>query len=115
MTNNVELIGRVVRKPELKMTDNDKKYAYITLAVQRDYKNKDGVYETDFIDAILWGTPAEYACNYLDKGSLAGLKGSIQTRNVELENGKKEIKLDIVGNKISFLAKSKSMENREDR
>ena len=54
MHNLVYLIGRLVSDPELKTTENNKEYTTITLAVQRNFKNQDGIYETDFIKCSLW-------------------------------------------------------------
>ena len=54
MQNLVFLIGRLVSDPELKKSEKDKDYASITLAVQRSFKNSNGIYETDFIKCKLW-------------------------------------------------------------
>ena len=54
MINDVVLVGRLTKDPELIDTDNGKKRAYITLAVPRKFKNVDGIYETDFIRVTLW-------------------------------------------------------------
>lgn len=54
MLNQIVIVGRLVRDPELRETDNGKKVTNITLAVPRSYKNLKGEYETDFIDCVLW-------------------------------------------------------------
>ena len=53
MLNNVMIMGRITRDPELRETENGKKVANITIATQRPYKNSEGIYETDFIDCTL--------------------------------------------------------------
>ena len=64
MLNQVVLVGRIVRTPELKVTETGKKTATVTLAVPRSFKNMDGEYETDFVDCILFDLIAENTCEY---------------------------------------------------
>ncbi|MFV0424574.1 MAG: single-stranded DNA-binding protein [Bacilli bacterium] len=52
--NNVVIVGRLVRNPEVKQTDNSTDVLNITLAVDRNFKNSNVEYEVDFIDCILW-------------------------------------------------------------
>ena len=54
MLNQVIVVGRIVRAPTLQVSENNKKYMNITLAVPRSFKNSEGVYETDYVDCILW-------------------------------------------------------------
>ena len=54
MLNQIVIVGRLVRDPELRETDGGKKVTNITLAVPRSYKNVNGEYETDYIDCVLW-------------------------------------------------------------
>ena len=89
MLNQTVLVGRLVSDPEIKESEGEKKYANITLAVPRSYKNEDGEYETDFIDVRLWNGVAENTAEYCKKGDLIGAKGRIQTREVEKEDGTK--------------------------
>ena len=59
MLNQSIIVGRIVREPEVRETENGNKVTNITLAVQRPYKNIDGEYETDFISCVLWKGIAE--------------------------------------------------------
>ena len=59
MLNQIVIVGRLVKDPELRETDSGKKVTNITLAVPRSYKNVSGEYETDFIDCTLWTGIAE--------------------------------------------------------
>ena len=52
MLNQVVLVGRIVKTPELKITETGKKTSKMTLAVPRNYKNMDGEYDTDFLDKL---------------------------------------------------------------
>ena len=54
MLNQIILVGRLTRDVQLKKTDNGKKVAVISLAIPRSFKNMDGLYDTDFVDCILW-------------------------------------------------------------
>ena len=73
--NNTILIGRLVKNPELRETENKNKVTNITIAVPRSFKNQEGQYETDFIDCILWAGIAETAVEFCKKGDLIALKG----------------------------------------
>ena len=79
MFNTVILVGRLVRDPELQLTDTGKKRSYITLAVSRGYKNQNGEYETDFLDCTLWTGIAENTAEYCKSGDVVGVKGKLQT------------------------------------
>ena len=83
MQNLVYLIGRLVSDPELKKTEKSKDYSTITIAVQRPFKNSDGIYESDFIRCNLWNGIATNVGEYCHKGDLIGVKGRIQIRNYE--------------------------------
>lgn len=114
MLNQLVLIGRIVRKPELKESENEKKYTHITLAVPRSYKNMNGIYDTDFVDCMLWGSEAERTVEYCNKGDIVGVRGRVQSRTVENDGIKKSI-LEVVAEKITFLTnqKEKTTENVE--
>ena len=58
MLNQVVLVGRIVRKPELRESEKGKKLTFVTLAVPRSFKNMNGEYDTDFIDCVLWDNVA---------------------------------------------------------
>lgn len=103
MHNIVYLIGRLTEDPELKEYENEKKKLTINLAVQRNFKNEDGIYETDFIRCILWNAIANHTSEYCKKGDLVGIKGRIQTRSYEVDNEKKYV-TEVIAEKVSFLA-----------
>lgn len=103
MQNVVFLIGRLVSDPELKKSDNEKDYATITLAVQRSFKNSNGIYETDFIRCKLWNGIATNVHEYCKKGDLVGVKGRIQIRSYE-ENEETKYITEIIADKVSFLS-----------
>lgn len=114
MLNQLVLVGRLVAKPELKETENNKKYTHITLAVPRSYKNVNGEYDTDFVDCMLWDQVAANTVEYCKKGDIIGVRGRIQNRIVEKENQKSSF-LEVVAERVTFLSsqKEKNVENAE--
>ncbi len=103
MLNQVVLVGRLVREFEVRLTENQKKVATITLAVPRSFKNLEGVYETDFIDCTLWDSTATNTKDYCHKGDILGIRGRIQSRTVE-EDEKMHTVLEVVAEKVTFLS-----------
>lgn len=103
MLNQIVLVGRLVRNPELKKSEKGKNYTQITLAIPRSFKNASGEYESDFIDCMLWEGVAKSTTEYCHKGDIIGVKGRIQSRIVEVENEKKYY-TDIIAEKVTFLS-----------
>lgn len=104
MLNQVVLVGRLVKDPELQVTDSGKKVSTITLAVPRGYKNINGEYDTDFLECTLWTHVAENTTEYCQSGDMIGVKGRIQSRIIEAADGTKKKKTEIVAEKVTFLA-----------
>ena len=113
MLNQVILVGRLVRTPELQLTDNGKKWSMITLAVNRGYKNQNGEYDTDFLDCSLWTAIAENTAEYCKSGDIIGVKGRIQTRLIDNEDGTKHKKMEIIADKVTFLSSSRRDKNED--
>ena len=103
MINNATLVGRLTKDPELKYTPSGVAVANFTLAVNRPFKSAAGENEADFINITVWRKPAENAANFLKKGSLAGVTGSIQTRNYEGTDGKRVYVTEVVADRVQFL------------
>lgn len=113
MLNQIVLVGRIVKTPELRTTENGKKTATVTLAVPRNYKNMNGEYDTDFLDCTLWTNVAENTAEYCQSGDMVGVKGRLQTRIITSEDGSKKKKTEIVAEKVTFLAQSPN--NNKDK
>ena len=107
MHNLVYLIGRLTQDPEIKEMDDNKSSLAINLAVQRSYKNEEGLYETDYIRCILWNGIAMHTSEYCHKGDLVGVKGRLQTRKYEVNNEVKYI-TEVIVDKVSFLSSKKT-------
>ena len=102
MLNQVVLVGRVVYEIEVQKNDSGKKYAMLTLAVPRSFKNMEGTYDTDFLKCVLWDSIAENTGLYCHKGDIVGVKGRLQSRNIE-KNKKKETIMEVIAEKVTFL------------
>lgn len=61
MQNLVYIIGRLTSDPKMNKTETGKNYSYLTVAVNRPFKNTDGIYETDFLKVTLWNNKASNA------------------------------------------------------
>ena len=109
MLNQVVLVGRLVKDPELKETDKGHKTTRITLAVPRSYKNVNGEYDTDFISCRLWSGVAENTSLYCKKGDVVGVKGRIEVSSYEKDNETK-YNTEVIAEKVTFLS-SKSKDD----
>lgn len=103
MINNVVLVGRIVREPELRYTPQNTAVATFTLAVNRRFKNAQGERETDFINCVIWRQPAENLANWAKKGTLVGITGSIQVRNYENKEGQRVYVTEVLAENFQML------------
>lgn len=110
MLNQAVLVGRIVQDLELKDTEKGK-VANMTLAVPRTFKNSNGEYDTDFISCILWKGIAENTVEYCKKGDLVGIKGRIQTRNVEFDDETHKQFVEVIAEKVTFLSSNRNKES----
>lgn len=101
--NNVTLVGRLVRDPELKNTAQGIANVSFTLAVNRNYKNDQGQREADFINVVIWRKQAELLAQYATKGALIGITGRIQTRNYENQQGQRIYVTEVVADNFQLL------------
>lgn len=111
MLNQIVLVGRLVNDLEVRETESGKGVANITVAVPRNFKNSDGLYETDFIDCVAWNGIAKNTAEYCHKGDIIGVKGRLQTKTRELD-GKKINSLEVVAEKVTFLSTRESNKNK---
>jgi len=114
MLNNTVLVGRLVRNPELKETENGKKVLSATLAVPRSFKNLEGEYETDFINVDIWNQVAENTAEYCKKGDLIGIKGRLESDSFE-KDGKKEYRMKVVAERVTFLSQKRETKSNDNR
>ncbi len=114
MLNNVVIVGRLTKDPEVIESEKGNKRTFIIIAIPRPFKNVDGIYETDFIKCILWNSVAEHTCEYCKKGDVVGIKGRIQTNNYEKE-GKMVYVTEVIAERVTFLSENHNkMEETEN-
>jgi len=98
------LIGRLVRDPELRYTSNGTPVANFTLAVERNYRNKQGETEVDYIKIVTWRKLAENVAHHLGKGRLVAVEGSLQIRKSQGKNDNRTyINPEVIANNVKFL------------
>lgn len=109
MLNQIILVGRLTRELEVKEKE-EKKISTLSLAIPRSFKNADGEYDTDFVDCILYDIIAKNTAEYCRKGDIVVVKGRIQSKTIENEDGTKQNKMEIIAEKVTFLSSKKSEE-----
>ena len=103
MLNRIVIMGRLVRDPELRTTQTGVPVTSFTLAVDRDYKNRDsGEKSTDFIDVVAWRQTAEFICKYFAKGRMAVAEGRLQIRDWKDREGNNRRSAEVVADNVYF-------------
>ncbi|MGG6828763.1 UNVERIFIED_CONTAM: single-stranded DNA-binding protein [Staphylococcus haemolyticus] len=103
MINRVILVGRLTKDSEYRTTPNGIDVANFTLAVNRNFKSKNGEQQADFINVVVFRNQAQNVNNYLSKGSLAGVDGRIQSRSYENKEGQRVFVTEVVADNVQFL------------
>ena len=103
MINQVTLVGRLTRDPELRYTPEGKAVSNVILAVSRNYRNQKGELDADFVQCTLWRKTAENTVQYCRKGSMIGITGRIQTRNYDNQEGRKVYVTEVVAETVRFV------------
>ena len=103
--NTVLLMGNLTRDPELRYIPSGAAVANFGLAVNRVYTSQDGEQKEEvcFVDIDAWGKTAENCANYLSKGRLVLVEGTLQFRSWETEDGQKRSKLSVRAFRVQFL------------
>ena len=118
MMNQVIVVGRLVKDPEVKKLESGREVSKVVIAVNRSFKNADGEYESDFIDCVVWEGMANNIAEYCKKGDIIGIRGRLQTTLVEKEDGSKIKYTEVVAEKITFLSsghiEKEDNENKEE-
>ena len=110
MINNVTIVGRLTRDPELRKTGTGKSVLNFTVAANRRFGDKD---QADFINCVAWNQTADFMANYLKKGALVGVIGRLQSGSYE-DNGKNIYTLDVVAEQVQALESRSSRENNQN-
>ncbi|WP_195435908.1 single-stranded DNA-binding protein [Enterococcus hirae] len=112
MINNVTLVGRLTKDPDLRYTASGTAVATFTLAVNRNFTNQNGNREADFINCVIWRKPAETMATLAKKGSLIGVVGRIQTRTYDNQQGQRVYVTEVVADNFQLLESKAATESR---
>ena len=103
MLNHVTIMGRLTRDPELRHTQSGTAVTSFTLAVDRDFKDKNsGETATDWISCTAWKGTAEFVSRYFQKGRMAVVDGRLQTRSYQDRDGNKRTAVEVVSDHVYF-------------
>ena len=109
--NQIVIMGRLTRDPELRQTPAGVSVASFSLAVDRGFTPKDGgERQTDFIDVVAWRNTAEFVSKYFVKGQMAAVTGRLQIRDWTDKDGNKRRSAEVVADNIYFTESKKSRE-----
>ena len=102
--NSVVLVGRLTKDPELRYIPNSgTPVATFTIAIDRDYKKKDGTKETDFIPIEIIGKAAEFCANYITKGRLVAIQGNLRVDRYQTQDGENKTFTKVSGRSVQAL------------
>lgn len=114
MINNVTLVGRLTRDPELRYTTSDVAVVTFNLAVNRNFKGANREREADFINCMMWRKQAELFAEWCKKGNLVGITGRIQTRSYENQQGQRVYVTEVVAETFQPLEKRDNSANQSN-
>lgn len=100
--NNVILVGRLTRDPDVRYTDGGTSIARFPLAVDRRFKSDNGP-TADFPNCVAFGKTAEFIEKYFRRGMRIGVQGRIQTGSYENQEGTKIYTTDVVVENCEFV------------
>ena len=103
MLNQITMMGRLTKDPELRYTGSNIPVASFRLAVDRDFGNREtGEKQTDFIDVVAWRQTGEFVSKYFKKGSMAAVSGRLQARDWQDKDGNKRTSFEVVADNVYF-------------
>ena len=112
MINRVVLVGRLTRDPKLRKTQTGKSVLSFAVAVNRRFSKED---QADFINCVAWNQTADFIANYLTKGALVSVEGSIQSRSYEDATGKRVYVQEVVAESVNSLESRTQRQEREQQ
>ena len=111
MINNVVLVGRLTRDPELRKTQSGTSVLSFTCAVNRRFQSQEQT--ADFINCVAWNQTADFLSRYATKGALVSVEGRIQTRNYEDKTGNRVYVTEVVAEQVQLLESRAEAERRQ--
>lgn len=112
MLNQVIMMGRLTKDPELRYTQANVPVAAFRIAVDRDRKNAEGKFDADFFNCTAWRQTGEFVKKHFFKGSPIIVRGSLQNREYTDKGGNKVTSTEIVVDNVYFCgSKSEAKES----
>jgi len=114
--NQVTLLGRLTKDPELKYTTSGTAVTSFSLAINEHYKNKEAkkVESTVYVEVEAWRKLAENIADYMKKGSPLLVCGKLKLDKWDDKEGKHHSKLKVVANTARFISQGKPGEKVKD-
>lgn len=112
MLNQITLMGRLTKDPELRNTAQGTAVASFSLAVERDYAPNGGSKETDFIDIVAWRSTAEFVSKYFSKGQLVAVTGRLQIRDWTDSDSVRHRIAEVVASNVYFAEAKREREKK---
>ena len=103
MINNVVLVGRLTRDPELRTTNSGTSVCSFTVAVDNRQKNPDGTKSASFIPCTAFQQSADNMSKFLKKGSLVGIVGRLNQRSYLNKDNVKVTVIEVLCDSVQFL------------
>ena len=112
--NQIILVGRLVQDVELRyIAQTGTPVGMFTIAVNREFTSKSGKRETDFIDIQVWGKQAENCSNYIGKGSLVSIQGSLRIEKYDAKDGTRRTSARVNADRVNFLSTNRKTDKEE--
>lgn len=108
MYNKVFLVGRLTKDPEQRYTSTGIAVSRFTLAVNREFKSKDGQKEADFLKIVAWRKLAEICSEFLKKGMLIAIEGKVQTETYTNKEGEQVNNIEIIADNMQMLERKQT-------
>lgn len=102
MLNHINIMGRLVRDPELRSTQSGTSVASFTVAVDRDYQSGGSEKQTDFIECVAWRGTGEFVSKYFRKGSMIVVAGRLQSRKWQDREGNNRTNWEVNAESVYF-------------
>ena len=117
MLNKAQIIGRLGRDPELRHSTSGTPVCTLSIATDEDYTNRDGqkVERTEWHSVVVYQRLAEACANYLGKGSLVYVEGSLQTRKWQNQQGQDRYTTEIKAARVQFLDRKSDGQGQQQR
>lgn len=106
--NKIILVGRMTKDIEIRYTQNQKEVGSFDLAVNRNYKNANGEYDTDFFKCIAWGNLAKTIHTYTSRGSQIAIEGRVENRKYQANDGTNRYVTEVVVEGVQLLDSKKN-------